>query len=153
MKEHRRQPDRVHLDTSPDEPTSRSADLRSGAFLDEFLYSPGRRPALQVQCQDAPARPVNQICPPGTNSPIELSPAAGKWPVPDALAVFIDFANAVKGHAMDLALVIHEPESLRIVAGKGHLPERNQDNPIFNPVKVTQLEIPTRKPGVPVNAV
>jgi hypothetical protein len=73
--------------------------------------------------------------------------------VPDALAVFIDFANAVKGHAVDSALAIREPERLPIVARKSYLPERNHDNLILNPVKVAQLEIPTRKPGVPLDAV
>ena len=32
----------------------RSADLRSGAFLGDSQYLPGRRPALRGQCQDAP---------------------------------------------------------------------------------------------------
>ena len=73
--------------------------------------------------------------------------------MPDALAVFIDFANAVKGHAVDSALAIHEPERLPIVARKSYLSERNQDDPVLNPVKVAQLEIPTCKPGVPVDAV
>lgn len=73
--------------------------------------------------------------------------------MPNALAVFIDFANTVKGHTVDSALAIHEPERSRIVARKSYLPERNEDNSVLHPVKVTQLEIPTRKPGVPVDAV
>ena len=90
---------------------------------------------------------------PGTNSPIELSPAAGKWPVPNAPAVSIDFANTVKGHAMDSTQLIHELEYMRIIARKSYLPEWNQNNLILNPVKVAQLEIPPRKPRVPMNAV
>ena len=74
-------------------------------------------------------------------------------PVPDALAIFIDFANAVKGHAMNPALCIQKLEYSRVITGKTYLSKRNHNDLSRNPVKVAQLEIAAREFGVPANAV
>ena len=75
------------------------------------------------------------------------------WPMPNALAVFIHFPNAVKRHAMNPPLPIHKPERLRVIAGKTYLRKRNRDDTFLNPVKVAQLELPARKLCVPADAV
>jgi hypothetical protein len=74
-------------------------------------------------------------------------------PMPNALAVFIHFPNAVKGHAMNLALCVCEPERLRVVFGEIQFSKRDDDDPALYAVKVAQLEVPMAKFGVPADAV
>ena len=45
----------AHLDTAPTLPPLRSADLRSGAFVEPIQLLPGRRPALRGQPPQPPA--------------------------------------------------------------------------------------------------
>ena len=73
--------------------------------------------------------------------------------MPNAPAVLIDFANPVKRHAMDPSFGVQEPERLRFVPEKSYLPERHQNNPILNPVKVAQFKIPARETRIPADAV
>ena len=69
--------------------------------------------------------------------------------MPNALAVFIHFPNAVKEHPMAPALRIDKPERLGVVFGELHFPKRDDDNPALHAVKVAQLEVPPAKFGVP----
>ena len=74
-------------------------------------------------------------------------------PMPNALALFIHFPNAVKGHAMNPALPVCKPEGLRVVFGEIQFSQRDDDDPALHAVKVAQLEVSTAKFGVPVDAV
>ena len=51
---------------------------------------------------------------------------------PAALALFIHFPNAVKGHAMNPALRVCEPERLRVVFGEIHFSKRHDDDPALH---------------------
>jgi hypothetical protein len=73
--------------------------------------------------------------------------------MPNAPALFIDFPNSVKGHAMNPALRVCEPERSRVVFGEIQFSKRDDDDPALHAVKVAQLEVPAAKFGVPADAV
>ena len=73
--------------------------------------------------------------------------------MPNALAVFVYFPNAVKGYAMNPALSVFEPERLRVVSWEIQFAKRDDDDPALHAVKVAQLEVPPAKFGVPADAV
>src|SRR5438128_2571014 len=72
---------------------------------------------------------------------------------PETLPIFIDLANAVKGHAMQTALGISESECLRIVVREFQLLKSDDDDPIFHAVEVTQFKIPASELSVPSDSV
>ena len=67
--------------------------------------------------------------------------------MPNALAVFVHFPNAVKGYAMNPALRVCEPERLRVVFGEIQFSKRDDDDPALHAVKVAQLEVPRPNSG------
>jgi len=73
--------------------------------------------------------------------------------MPNALALFIHFPNAVKRYAMNPSLRVCEPERLRVVFGEIQFSKRDDDDPALHAVKVAQLEVPPAKFGVPADAV
>ena len=72
--------------------------------------------------------------------------------MPNTPAVFVDFPNPVKRHAMASAPGIHQPEHLRIVFGKIQFAERDHDDPSLHAIQITQLEVAAGKLGVPPDA-
>jgi len=78
---------------------------------------------------------------------------AGDLSVPNPLAVFMDFANAVKGHAMKLARRIHQSKRIRVILSKLHFPEEDPDDPAFHTVEIAQLEISAGILRVPADTV
>ena len=72
---------------------------------------------------------------------------------PDALAIFIDFPNAVKGHAMSPAFRIHKSERRRVVLKKLYFPEWDDNDPVFHAVEVTQFKIPATEVSIPSDSI
>src|SRR6266566_3057408 len=73
--------------------------------------------------------------------------------MPNALAIFIHFSDAVKRHTMGLALRIAEAERVWVFLGEVHFQKRDNNDPTLYAIKVAQLKFPTAKIGVPADAV
>ncbi len=73
--------------------------------------------------------------------------------MPNALRIPVNFAHAVKRDSMDLSLEISKPEGLWASRGKGYFLQRHQNDSIFGPIIISQLEISLGELGVPSDAV
>src|SRR6266446_526280 len=73
--------------------------------------------------------------------------------MPNALAVFVHFPDAMKRHTMGLALRIAETERVRVVFGEIHFQKRDDNDPALYALEVAQLKVPAAKLGVPADAV
>ena len=73
--------------------------------------------------------------------------------MPNALRIAVNLAHAVERDSMHLSLVISELESLWAFPRKGYFFERHQNDSIFDPIVISQLEFPLGELRIPSDAV
>jgi len=73
--------------------------------------------------------------------------------MPNALRVLINLSHAVERDSMDLPFEISELEILWALLRKGYFPQRHQNNSIFSPIVISQLEFPLGELRIPPDAV
>ena len=73
--------------------------------------------------------------------------------MPNALRVLINLSHPVIRNSMDLSLEISELESLWALLRKGYFLERHQNDSIFSPIVISQLEFPLGELRIPSDAV
>ena len=73
--------------------------------------------------------------------------------MPNALRIAVNLAHAVERDSMHLPLEISELESLWAFPRKGYFLERHQDDSIFSPIVISQLEFPLGELRIPPDAV
>ena len=73
--------------------------------------------------------------------------------MPNSLRVLIDLSHAVKRDSMDLSFEVGELESLWAFPRKGYFFERHQNDSIFGPIVISQLEFPLGELWIPPDAI
>ena len=73
--------------------------------------------------------------------------------MPNALRISVNLTHAVKRDSMHLSLEISELESLWAFPRKGYFLERHQNDSIFSPIVISQLEFPLGELRIPPDAV
>ena len=73
--------------------------------------------------------------------------------MPNALKVFINLSHAVKRDPMHLSFEIGELESLWAIRRKEYFLERHQNDSIFSPIVIFQLEFPLGEFQIPPDAI
>jgi hypothetical protein len=73
--------------------------------------------------------------------------------MPNTLRISINLAHAVERDSMHLSLEISELESLWAFPRKGYFLERHQNDSIFSPIVISQLEFPLGELRIPPDAV
>ncbi len=73
--------------------------------------------------------------------------------MPNALRILEDLSHPVKRDSVDLAFEVGELEGLRALRREDHFLERHQNNSVFRPVVISQLEIPLGELRIPPDAV
>jgi len=73
--------------------------------------------------------------------------------MPNALRIAVNLAHAVERDSMHLPLEISELESLWAFPRKGYFLERHQNDSIFSPIVISQLEFPLGELRIPPDAV
>ena len=73
--------------------------------------------------------------------------------MPNALRIAVNLAHAVERDAMHLSLEISELESLWAFPRKGYFLQRHQNDSIFSPIVISQLEFPLGEFRIPPDAV
>ena len=73
--------------------------------------------------------------------------------MPNALRIPVNLTHAVKRNSMHLSLEISELESLWAFPVKAYFLERHQNDSIFSPIVISQLEFPLGEFRIPPDAV
>jgi hypothetical protein len=73
--------------------------------------------------------------------------------MPNALRIAVNLAHAVERDSMHLSLEISELESLWAFPRKGYFLERHQNDSIFRPIVIPQLEFPLGELRIPPDSV
>ena len=73
--------------------------------------------------------------------------------MPNALRIPVNLTHAVKRDSMHLSLEISELESLWAFPRKGYFLQRHQNDSIFSPIVISQLEFPLGELRIPPDAV
>jgi hypothetical protein len=74
-------------------------------------------------------------------------------PAPDALAILPHFTNAVIGHVMKPAFLIHQAKGPRGFFQEFNRFQRDGDDPSLNPVEIAQFKVAVGKFLVPANSI
>jgi hypothetical protein len=74
-------------------------------------------------------------------------------PPPDTLAIPMDLPNPMKRHATDSAAAVVEFERKMVILREMKCRKGDQDNPVFDPVVISDLEIGIGEGLVPLDAV
>jgi len=73
--------------------------------------------------------------------------------MPNALRIPVNLTHAVKRDSMHLSIEIGELKRLRALRRKGYFFERHQNDSIFGPIVISQLEFPLGEFRIPPDAI
>ena len=73
--------------------------------------------------------------------------------MPNALRIPVNLTHAVKRDSMHLSLEIGKLKRFRALRRKGYFLERHQNDSIFSPIVISQLEFPLGEFQIPPDAI
>ena len=73
--------------------------------------------------------------------------------MPNALRIPVNLTHAVKRDSMNLSLEIGKLKCFRALRRKGYFLERHQNDSIFSPIVISQLEFPLGEFRIPPDAI
>ncbi len=73
--------------------------------------------------------------------------------MPNTLRILVNLSHAMEWDSMDLSFEISELKRLRALLWKGYFLQRHQNDSIFSPIIISQLEFPLGELRIPSDAV